>query len=107
MRFPRVSGLPGRRFGKLRPRTQRARKHGESRIAASGGDVQSREQPGTRFLAVFGRKRQPKDPFRRSAADRRAVEDEQPWFLAPDEEPDLDIEAGRSARMDDPEGPGR
>jgi hypothetical protein len=55
---------------------------------------------------VFGRKRQPKDPFRRSAADRRAVEDEQPWFLAPDEEPDLDIEAGRSARMDDPEGSG-
>lgn len=54
---------------------------------------------------MFGRKRQPKDPFARAAADRRAVEDEQPWFLGDDDGPELDVEAGRSARMDDPEGP--
>jgi hypothetical protein len=70
-----------------------------SRIAAASGGVQA----GSRFRAVFGRKRQPKDPFRRAIADRRAVEDEQPWYLAPDDEPDLEIEAGRSARMDDPD----
>lgn len=50
---------------------------------------------------MFGRKRQPRDPFARAAADRRAVEDEQPWFLADDDAPELDVEAGRSARMDD------
>jgi hypothetical protein len=54
---------------------------------------------------MFGRKRRPKDPFRREAADRRTVDDEQPWFLAADDGPELDVEAGRSARMDDPERP--
>jgi len=50
---------------------------------------------------MFGRKRRSKDPFGREAADRRAVEDEQPWFLAEDDGPELDVQAGRSARMDD------
>jgi hypothetical protein len=54
---------------------------------------------------MFGRKRQAKDPFRREAADRRAVEDVQPWFLEADDEPELEVEAGRSARMEDPEEP--
>ena len=49
---------------------------------------------------MFGRKRRPKDFLAREAAERREVEDEQPWFLADDDAPDLDIEAGRSARMD-------
>lgn len=49
---------------------------------------------------MFGRKKQPKDFLQREAAERRKQEDEQPWFLADDEGPDLDIEAGRSARMD-------
>lgn len=52
---------------------------------------------------MFGRKRQPKDFLAREAADRRQVEDEQPWFLAEDENPDLEVEAGRSARMDEPD----
>lgn len=50
---------------------------------------------------MFGRKRKPKDPFQQQAAERRAREDEQPWFMGEDEAPALDIEAGRSARMDD------
>jgi len=48
---------------------------------------------------MFGRKRQPKDFLQREAAERRQQEDEQPWFLTDDEGPDLDIEAGRSARL--------
>lgn len=49
---------------------------------------------------MFGRKRQSKDFLKQSVADRRKVEDETPWFLGDDEDPQLDIEAGRSARMD-------
>jgi hypothetical protein len=53
---------------------------------------------------MFGRKkRQGGDFFKESVADRRASEDEQPWFLAEDDGPELDIEAGRSARMERPE----
>ena len=37
---------------------------------------------------MFGRKRKPKDPFRREAVERRATEDEQPWFLAADDGPE-------------------
>jgi hypothetical protein len=54
---------------------------------------------------VFGRKRLPKDPLRRAAAERREVEDEQPWFLASDDGPELDVEAGRSAAMDASDDP--
>jgi len=51
---------------------------------------------------MFGRKRRvPRDAFDRELAERRAVEDEQPWFLADDDGPALDVEAGRSARMED------
>jgi hypothetical protein len=49
---------------------------------------------------MFGRKKQPKDFLQREAAERRKAEDEQPWFMGDDDAPDLDIEAGRSARMD-------
>jgi hypothetical protein len=55
---------------------------------------------------MFGkRRRQDDDFFKRAATDRRTAEDERPWFLADDDGPELDVEAGRSARMEDPEGP--
>ncbi|MGK2948304.1 MAG: hypothetical protein ACSLFP_07005 [Acidimicrobiales bacterium] len=51
---------------------------------------------------MFGRKRrESRDFFKQAVADRRTTEDEQPWFLADDDQPELDLEAGRSARMDD------
>jgi hypothetical protein len=50
---------------------------------------------------MFGRKKQPKGFLAQEAADRRQVEDEQPWFLAEDDGPELEVEAGRSAAMDD------
>ncbi|MGV3758288.1 MAG: hypothetical protein ACO1PW_01940 [Actinomycetota bacterium] len=51
---------------------------------------------------MFGRKRrEPTDALRREAAERRRQEDERPWFLADDDSPDLEVEAGRSARMED------
>lgn len=54
---------------------------------------------------MFGRRRRRGDEvFRRSLEDRRATEDEQPWFLAPDDGPHLEVEAGRSARMDEAGG---
>lgn len=50
---------------------------------------------------MFGRKRRvPRDVFDRALAERRAEEDERPWFLAEDDGPALDVEAGRSARME-------
>ncbi|MFZ6003746.1 MAG: hypothetical protein ACOYXM_07395 [Actinomycetota bacterium] len=52
---------------------------------------------------MLGRRRQPKDPLAREAAQRRELEDEQPWFLADDDAPELDVEAGRSARMEGPD----
>jgi hypothetical protein len=57
---------------------------------------------------MFGRKRHRDDFFERAAQDRRVTEDEEPWFLAPDDGPALEVDAGRSARMEDlPEGDGR
>ena len=50
---------------------------------------------------MFGRKRRADDFFQRSVEDRRATEDEQPWFAAPDDGPELEVDAGRSARMED------
>ena len=40
------------------------------------------------------------DFFRDSVKDRRATEDQQPWFLAEDDVPELEVEAGRSAAME-------
>jgi hypothetical protein len=55
---------------------------------------------------MFGRKRpRSRDFFKQAVEDRRSTEDEKPWFLADDDAPELDVEAGRSARMsvdDDP-----
>jgi hypothetical protein len=57
---------------------------------------------------MFRRRKAP-DPdfFRDSVKERRAVEDEQPWFLADDDGSELAVEAGRSAAMevDDDDGP--
>jgi hypothetical protein len=39
--------------------------------------------------------------LKREVKDRRAVEDEQPWFLAEDDGPELDIETNRSFRPTD------
>jgi len=47
---------------------------------------------------MFGRRRERKDFLQREADERRAREDEHPWFLADDDGPELDVEAGRSAR---------
>lgn len=57
-----------------------------------------------RLPGMFGRKRQPKDLLQREAAERRQQEDEQPWFMTDDDGPELDVEAGRSARMDGRDG---
>ena len=69
------------------------------RIAVSaaivqGGAAHQRYRP-----AMFKRRKATKpDFFRDSVKERRAAEDEQPWFLAEDEAPDLEVEAGRSPR---------
>ena len=46
------------------------------------------------------RKTQDPDFFRHSVKERRAVEDEQPWFLTDDGAPELEVETGRSAAME-------
>lgn len=43
-------------------------------------------------------KRSGRDPFAH-LQDERAEAEEQPWFLAPDEAPDLEIEAGISSNL--------
>ena len=49
---------------------------------------------------MFKRRKAAKpDFFRDSVKERRAAEDEQPWFLADDDGPDLEVEAGRSGRQ--------
>ena len=51
---------------------------------------------------MFGKKRREgRDFFKQASEDRRTTEDDTPWFLADDDGPQLDVEAGRSARMDD------
>ena len=50
---------------------------------------------------MFGkRRRHDQDVFRRSVAERRATEDERPWFLQDDDAPELEVDAGRSASME-------
>jgi hypothetical protein len=57
---------------------------------------------------MFGRKRKTTNFFKQSVKERRAAEDEQPWFLAADDGPELEVDAGRSARMEDrSDDPGR
>jgi hypothetical protein len=49
---------------------------------------------------MFKRKKQAgNDFFKASVDERRSIEDEAPWFLEDDDAPQLDLEAGRSARM--------
>jgi hypothetical protein len=103
-------------FGHQVTRTQQ---HGESTIAVHGRNVQAdvppipahgltRRRGGTSLLPMFGRKRrESRDFFKQASEDRRTTEDDTPWFLADDDGPALDVEAGRSARMDGNEDLGR
>lgn len=57
---------------------------------------------------MFGkRRRQSRDFFKQAVEDRRSTEDEQPWFLADDDGPELDVDAGRSAKMSRDDEPPR
>jgi len=59
------------------------------------------------LLCVLGRKRRrDQDFFKETARARMAAEEQRPWFLGDDEDPVLDIEAGRSAWTGLPEGDG-
>jgi hypothetical protein len=40
-----------------------------------------------------------RDPFEHLADERRAAESGEPWFLGPDEGPELDIETGISSNL--------
>lgn len=42
-----------------------------------------------------------RDPFGHLADERRAAESGDPWFLAPDDGPELDVEAGISSNLRD------
>ncbi|HEY8526006.1 MAG TPA: hypothetical protein VIL48_13640 [Acidimicrobiales bacterium] len=42
-----------------------------------------------------------RDPFGHLAEERRAAESGEPWFLAPDDGPELDVEAGISSNLRD------
>jgi hypothetical protein len=58
----------------------------------------------TRVRAVLRRrKRDGGDFFKRSVSDRRSTEDETPWFLAEDDGPELEVEAGISSNLEDGE----
>ena len=71
-----------------------------------GTIVQRQRGPPRYRPAMFKRRRAARpDFFRDSVKERRAAEDEQPWFLAEDAGPDLDIEAGRSAAMEAEDDP--
>jgi len=52
---------------------------------------------------VLRRKKQDDNELdlKREVKERRAVEDEQPWFLADDEGPELEVETNRSFRPPD------
>lgn len=71
-----------------------------SKPAPPGSGLTARRHAG-QPAPMFGRKRRNDDFFQRSVEDRRATEDEQPWFAVPDDGPELEVDAGRSARMED------
>jgi hypothetical protein len=54
---------------------------------------------------AFGRRKhgstKNRDPFDHLADERRAAESGEPWFLGPDDGPDLDVEAGISSNLRD------
>jgi hypothetical protein len=60
-------------------------------------------------MALRGRRRQkqqdgardPRDPFGHLADDRREAESGEPWFLGPDDGPELDVQAGISSNLCD------
>ncbi len=54
---------------------------------------------------MFKRRRERKEFLQQEADERRQREEEHPWFLGDDDGPELDIEAGVSARMAEPAKP--
>jgi hypothetical protein len=53
---------------------------------------------------AFGRRKRDsksRDPFEHLADERRAAESGEPWFLGPDDAPQLDVEAGISSNLRD------
>jgi hypothetical protein len=54
---------------------------------------------------AFGRRKhgstKNRDPFDHLADERQAAESGEPWFLGPDDGPDLDVEAGISSNLRD------
>lgn len=48
-------------------------------------------------MGLFRRKG--KDDFKALSKQRRAVEDEQPWFAAVDDGPELDVETGIGSNL--------
>jgi hypothetical protein len=54
---------------------------------------------------AFGRRkhdsRKSRDPFEHLADERRHAESGEPWFLQPDDDPPLDVEAGISSNLGD------
>jgi hypothetical protein len=57
-------------------------------------------------MALRGRRRQKqpdeeRDPFGHLADARREAESGEPWFLGPDDGPELDVQAGISSNISD------
>lgn len=52
-------------------------------------------------MALSRRKQQTRDPFDHLADERRQAETDSPWFLGPDDGPELDVEAGVSSNLSD------
>lgn len=57
---------------------------------------------GRRKPAHKGRETKTRDPFEHLADERRAAESDA-WFLQPDDGPELDVQAGVSSNLDDPD----
>jgi hypothetical protein len=56
---------------------------------------------------VFGKKRREQDFWKQAADAQRPADDQTPWFLADDDGPELEVEAGRSAQMEGNDDLGR
>jgi hypothetical protein len=50
-------------------------------------------------MAPSRRKQQNRDPFEHLAEERQQAESGDPWFLEPDEGPELDVQAGISSNL--------
>jgi hypothetical protein len=48
---------------------------------------------------AFGRRKQREFDFKRASKERRKGEDSEPWFLADDDGPELEVETGKSSNL--------